>query len=311
MGIGCTLVLSGLLRRGQERSADFNSARKLPTTDAVAAGHDTAPAVAVVETAALAKAGGEGAVGATPPLPAATPERRQLAPTEFLTPSFVFANQGSGGSLKVGEVIDGSGGAVIAREGGRTVSGGKEVVDRVEPVVLSPPARGPLPHPPVNFDLVLAKLISDSSSSSTATTNATTPAMDVSRAPSAATQGLDLGSQPAFVGTAGISRGGLASGLGALNDQPKPAGNEKDQEALFPPERVVALASITGSPPVKAEEVGLVSDGRNGGGGGKSGSGSRGGGGSSGNADCKPVIAVQGEVDVPDGEWRRCATEDE
>lgn len=265
----------------------------------------------MVETAALAKAGGEGAVGATPPLPAATPERRQLAPTEFLTPSFVFANQGSGGSLKVGEVIDGSGGAVIAREGGRTVSGGKEVVDRVEPVVLSPPARGPLPHPPVNFDLVLAKLISDSSSSSTATTNATTPAMDVSRAPSAATQGLDLGSQPAFVGTAGISRGGLASGLGALNDQPKPAGNEKDQEALFPPERVVALASITGSPPVKAEEVGLVSDGRNGGGGGKSGSGSRGGGGSSGNADCKPVIAVQGEVDVPDGEWRRCATEDE
>ena len=192
------------------------------------------------------------------------------------------------------------------------------MLDVVGSVVPSPPAREPLRCPWVGFDPVLAKLIRGSSSSATTTTttNTTTPTIDTSETPSA-TKGL--GGQPGLVGTAGHRGAGLASGRGALDGQPKRAGNENGEQAMFPPDRVVALAASDSNPVVKGEETDLVGGGRDGGGCG-SGSGSRGGGdggggggactSSSEKGDRKSVISLQGQLDVSDGEWRRCATED-
>lgn len=316
LGIGCTLALSGLVRRGEQWSAECSGAEKTLAMDTGAVGRDTVDMevamATAVEVANMGAGGGE-AGGAMPPLTAATPERRHLAPTEFLTPSPTFANQG------------GSNGRIREEAaGGGTGNGGEEALGGVGSVVRSPPTREPVPCPGVSFDPVLAKLIRDSHSNSatttttTATTTPTTPTIDMPETSSATTKAF--GGQPARVGTAGHWGGGLTSTRGAFDGQSKRTGDGNSEQAVSPSERVAALAAGDSSPVVKGSEAGLVGDRSDGGGGGGggSGSGSRGsgggggdgGGGSSsrGKGDRKPVIALHGELDVPDEEWRRCAT---
>lgn len=127
LGIGCTLVLSGLLPLGEHQPPDGDH------TPSEGDNSDDCRATAACRDRA--------------PFPFATPERRQLAPSEFSSPSPTSCTQLEGGK-RAGK-IDGT--------GWESVGSGKHV----HPSACLPPS-----HPSADYGAIMAKLIRDNGSSS-------------------------------------------------------------------------------------------------------------------------------------------------